>query len=166
MPPAVLRFLRDHGAETIPHPGGTLFEHVVRTAVTLSRWGCGPELVMAGLCHATYGTDGFPTALLPVDQRTVLEGLIGEAAEAIVYCYAASDRSVTWPGVGEPGLVAYRDRFTGAPSTLGGTMLRSYWTVTTANELDLVDRLPQGSDLLPVLQRGRDLLPAAAVALL
>jgi hypothetical protein len=88
--------------------------------------------------------------------------MIGTDAEAIVYRYAASDRSVTWAAIGEPGPVPYLDRFTGARTTIDGTELADYWTLSTANELDLVDRFPDGASVLPLLRAGTRFLPPRA----
>lgn len=54
-------FLRELGAEDIPHPGGTLLAHLRRVRTRLASWDARPALQLAGLCHAFYGTDGFPT---------------------------------------------------------------------------------------------------------
>jgi hypothetical protein len=68
---------------------------------------------------------------------------------------------VTWPHVDEPA-APYRDRFTGEDGTIAGDDLRVYWTISVANELDLVDRMPHGDYVLPYLRHGLHLLPAAA----
>jgi hypothetical protein len=38
-----------------------------------------------GLCHAAYGTDGFSTALLRLDERFMLAEMIGAETEQLVY---------------------------------------------------------------------------------
>jgi len=86
-------FLREHGADRMPHPGGTLYQHLVRVAGLLADWGADQDLQAAGLCHACYGTDGFPPSLLRPDEREILAGLIGERAEALVYLYGSCDRA-------------------------------------------------------------------------
>jgi hypothetical protein len=157
----VVEFLASRGARTLEHPGGTLLAHLERTASVLEAWGEPPAVVLAGLAHATYGTDGFPTGLATLEERPVVRELVGEEAEAIVYRYAASDRAVTWPHVDEVA-APYRDRFTGEDGTIDGDDLRTYWTITAANELDLVDRLPHGDYVLPYLRHGLHLLPGGA----
>ncbi|MGY5125449.1 DUF6817 domain-containing protein [Streptomyces nigrescens] len=76
--------LRELGAETLDHPGGTLLAHLRRVQEQLATWGARPALQLAGLCHAFYGTDGFATPLLPLDRRTELAAVIGAEAEALV----------------------------------------------------------------------------------
>ena len=151
--PATLRFLLDHGADTIDHPGGKLFDHLLRTAVTLAEWGAADDLVAAGLCHAVYGTDGFRVALRDLEERALVRDLLGDRAEAIVYVYAASDRSVTWDAPGDAAAVPYLDRFTGEARALDAGEAADYWTLTAANELDLVDRIPGADVIIGPLER-------------
>ncbi|MEU9838865.1 DUF6817 domain-containing protein [Actinomadura sp. NPDC048032] len=44
-----------------------------------------PALRLAGLCHAFYGTDGFPVALGSVRRRQELSEVIGTEAEDLVH---------------------------------------------------------------------------------
>jgi hypothetical protein len=156
--PTILRYLLDRGADDIDHPGGTLFEHVLRTAVTLAEWEASADLVSAGICHAAYGTDGFPVSLSGLDQRGIVRVMLGDRAESIVYLYAASDRAVTWGASPSAGRVPYRDRFTGERRMLSTTEASAYWTLTAANELDLLDRIPDPESILGPLERNREML--------
>ncbi|MCX4721803.1 hypothetical protein OG818_39560 [Streptomyces virginiae] len=108
----VVAWLRELGAREIAHPGGTLLTHLERVEALLGSWGARPALRRAGLCHAFYGTDGFPTALLPLARRAELAAVIGDEAEEIVYAYAACDRAASYPTLACEE-AAYRDRFTG-----------------------------------------------------
>jgi hypothetical protein len=47
--------------------------HLKRVKALLDSWGARPALAAAGLCHAFYGTDGFPTALLDLEHRADLD---------------------------------------------------------------------------------------------
>ena len=70
-----IQFLGAHGADgagQIAHLNGSLFDHLERTELLLRRWGCSETVSIAGLCHAAYGTDGFPTALVTLEDRDVL----------------------------------------------------------------------------------------------
>jgi hypothetical protein len=60
---AAIELLVSRGAHEITHPGGTLLAHLERVHALLDQWGARPALRLAGLCHAFYGTDGFPAAL-------------------------------------------------------------------------------------------------------
>jgi hypothetical protein len=134
---AVLRFLREHGAPGIPHPGGTLYEHLRRVDALLAEWGGDEDVRLAGLCHATYGTDGFDRSLLDVRERARLRAVAGERAERLVYLYGSLDRDVTYPRLGDPEVVV-RDRFTGTEHVPSEVDIRAIVEVTAANELDVL----------------------------
>lgn len=148
----ITRFLLDRGAGTVPHPGGTLYEHVVRVAGLLADWAAGDDLEAAGLCHACYETDGFGPALLDLADRSVLRGLIGERAEALVYLYGSCDRDAVYPLLGRSGPVRFRDRFTGRTRSVAEGETRAFVELTAANELDVLrhraDTARQGPNLL------------------
>ncbi|WP_405527111.1 hypothetical protein OG426_32080 [Streptomyces canus] len=156
--------LRRLGADRTPHPGGTLLAHLERVRIQLALWDARPALRLAGLCHAFYGTDGFPTALLPLDRRTELASVIGPDAEAIVHFYASCDRVATYPHLLEP---RFRDRFTGRTYAPDLVLRRDFAELTAANELDLARRDPAfrerwGPELLALLTRFRPLLSQLA----
>jgi catechol 2,3-dioxygenase-like lactoylglutathione lyase family enzyme len=154
-------FLISHGAEGIEHPGGTLLAHLRRVADQLAEWAAADDLVLAGLCHATYGTDGFGTALLPLRRRAELVNVIGAEAESLVYRYASCDRDATYPGLDGPGLVRFRDRFTGQWHRIDPA---DFLVLTAANELDVVAHNAElaaraGPALLELFTRTRRRLP-------
>ena len=156
--------LRRLGADRIAHPGGTLLTHLERVRIQLALWDARPALRLAGLCHACYGTDGFPTALLPLDRRTELASAIGPDAEVIVHFYASCDREATYPHLLEP---RFRDRFTGRTYVPDRALCRDFAELTAANELDLARRDPAfrqrwGPELLGLLTRFRPLLSQLA----
>ncbi|MFP3992278.1 hypothetical protein U9R90_33385 [Streptomyces sp. E11-3] len=154
------------GAETIQHPGGTLLAHLHRVQALLADWGARPALQLAGLCHAFYGTDGFPTALLDLAERPRLTAAIGQEAEDLVYFYASCDRATSYPTLASPN-APFRDRFTGEELTPSLTQRRDFAELTAANELDLARVNPafreeHGPDLLALLTRFRPLLTGNA----
>ncbi|WP_376732495.1 DUF6817 domain-containing protein [Streptomyces broussonetiae] len=160
--------LRRSGAEAVAHPGGTLLAHLDRVRRRLAGWSAPPALQLAGLCHACYGTDGFPAALLTLDRRADLASVIGAEAEATVYAYAACDRAATYPTLAAPGPGApLHDRFTGTARPIGLRLRRDIAELTAANELDLARHDPVfrdrwGPDLLALLTRLRPLLSEPA----
>ncbi len=158
--------LRRLGAAEMNHPGGTLLAHLERVQQQLAAWGAEPAVQLAGLCHACYGTDGFPTALLPLDRRQELAAVIGREAEALVYFYAGCDRRASYPGLANAD-AAFRDRFTGRTFTPDRALRRDFAALTAANELDiarldLAFRKAHGPGLLSLLQRLRPLLSPSA----
>ncbi|MFE5401802.1 DUF6817 domain-containing protein [Streptomyces sp. NPDC004596] len=161
-----LALLRECGAETMAHPGGTLLAHLRRVQDRLALWQARPALRLAGLCHAFYGTDGFPGALLPVTRRAELAAVIGAEAEAIVYLYASCDRGATYPGLARPD-APFHDRFTGEPHVPGPRSRRDFAELSAANELDLARLDPAfrerwGAELLALFTRLEELLSPAA----
>ena len=120
------------------HPGGRLLDHLHRVRDLLADWGADVDVQVAGLCHATYGTDGFDPSLLAVTDRATLVGLIGERAEALVYLYASCDRSVVYPRIGRAEPVVFRDRFTLAEHAPDVADVRAFLEITAANELDVL----------------------------
>lgn len=158
--------LRESGAESIAHPGGTLLTHLQRVQVRLATWKARPALQLAGLCHAFYGTDGFPTALLPLDRRKDLAAVIGAEAEAIVHLYASCDRKATYPILNQTD-AAFYDRFTGRSRNPGPQLRMDFAELSAANELDLahVDsafRDMWRHELLALFTRLQNLLSADA----
>jgi hypothetical protein len=136
--PEIREFLLARGAGQLPHPGGTLYEHLNRVAALLAEWGAGEDLQTAGLCHAFYGTDGFGQALLTVDERPVLRALAGARVESLVYLYGSCDRAAVYPFLAGSGPVRFRDRFTGGTHTPPERDIRAFTELTAANELDVM----------------------------
>ncbi|MFF2775993.1 DUF6817 domain-containing protein [Streptomyces sp. NPDC058052] len=161
-----LTILRAAGAEEIEHPGGTLLAHLQRVSALLSSWGARPALVSAGLCHAFYGTDGFPVALLDLEHRTELVEAIGVEAEALVYFYASCDRESSYRELTD-SRGPFVDRFTGTRMRPSLAARQDFAELTAANELDIAAISPEariryGADLLDLFTRWRPLLSDAA----
>ncbi|MBR7833234.1 hypothetical protein KDL01_08155 [Actinospica durhamensis] len=163
-----VELLEAAGAARIEHPGGTLLDHLKRVEAVLDTWGARPALASAGLCHAFYGTDGFPTSLLELEHRAALAEAIGAEVEDLVYFYASCDRKASYRGLAEQdGL--FRDRFTGAEFPPTAQQRRDFAELTAANELDLAAVNPDiraryGSGLRTLFGRWRPLLSAPAWA--
>jgi hypothetical protein len=155
---AIERFLASLGAATLPHPGGTLLEHLSRVRRRLAEWQAAPEVQVAGLCHAAYGTDGFATSLLGTEgiestegmgatgRREVLAALIGEQAEELVYLYGSCERRSTYPRFGSQDPVCFRDRFTGTDHMPGAAQAQGFAEITVANELDVISHNPEAAE--------------------
>jgi hypothetical protein len=134
---AALALLDELGAGDIAHPGGDLRSHLVRTHDTLRAWAAPDDVCLAGLIHAAYGTDGFPLALLPLDDRPRLRSLIGVGAEAIVYRYCSCSRTVSYAQLGQVPW-PLTDRFTGDVVLLSEDEAAAFAVLTIANERDIV----------------------------
>lgn len=144
------------GADEVEHAGGSLYVHLYRVAKRLADLGASDELVLVGLAHAAYGTDGFPTPLFDWQtERSVLEAVVGPAAETQIYRYCACDREPTWQDLAEHHTIA--NRFTGTSEELDGDDLRDFVDLCIANELDVLDHAPRLEPTLrPYL---RELIP-------
>jgi hypothetical protein len=156
------------GADEIDHAGGSLYVHLHRVAKRLRSLGASETLVLAGLAHAAYGTDGFPTHLFDHEtERPVLAAVIGAEAEAIVYRYGACDRETTWRDLAEHRTVT--DRFTGTSEELGTEALRDFVDLTVVNELDVLEHDPERAEklrpfLAELLPRWQSLASPAVLA--
>jgi hypothetical protein len=135
-------FLKSHGADQTPHVNSNLFTHLEGTCELLREWGNAAPLCLAGLCHAVYGTDGFPVAFLDPSQRSELREIVGAEAEAIVYFYASCDRRYLYPQIERGAPVEFRDRFGEAVFVPDGALFRSFLELTFANELELAMTTP------------------------
>jgi hypothetical protein len=154
------------GAAALPHPGGTLLAHLGRVTSRLAAWDARPDLRLAGLCHAFYGTDGFADSLLPLERRGELAAAIGAEAEELVHFYASCDREFSYAGLTrDDGL--FRDRFTDRTFLPTARQRADFAELTAANELDLAAVNPEfrerwGGELLELFTRWRPLLSEAA----
>lgn len=158
----VVESLASCGANEIPHPGGTLLAHLERVHALLGEWGARSVVRLAGLCHAYYGTDGFPTALGDMAQREELAAIIGEEPERLVYFYACCDRRFSYPHLGEQE-GPFKDRFTGTVLCPPLRLRRDFAELTAANELDIMQvnsdlRAQYGPGLLRLFTSWRKLL--------
>jgi hypothetical protein len=138
---AAVELLKRLGAQSIPHVNTDLLTHLEGTERILRSWGADEHLCLAGLCHAAYGTDGFPIALVPLPERSVLVSAVGPVAEAIVYRYASCDRQHLYPQLGAAEL-SFRDRFTGGEILAGPDVLRPFADLTIANEYEIYVSCP------------------------
>jgi len=127
------------GAEDVDHLGSDLLTHLLGTERILLSWRAPHPIVLAGLCHAAYGTAGFPLSLLDLADRPRLADVIGAEAEAAVYLYCSCTRDGWQQQLRQP-VVTFEDRFTGERFPLDPAGLRSLALITAANELDLTRR--------------------------
>ena len=134
----IVAFLESRAAGEVAHVAQTLFEHLQGTYELLREWGNPADVCHAGLCHALYGTDGLPVALLDVrTERDALATVIGAEAESQVYLYASCDRSYLYPQLGTTERPSFRDRFTGAVFVPDPPAFAAFMELTFANELDM-----------------------------
>jgi hypothetical protein len=131
-------WLRERGAEGIPHAGGSLYQHLGRVCERLTGHGAGEAACLAALAHAAYGTDGFAVSLLDVTDRATLRALIGAEAEEMVYRYGGCDRGRTWLAL--PATRLIWSRFTEHAEAPTPDGLRAFVDLSIVNELDVYER--------------------------
>ncbi|WP_328468089.1 hypothetical protein OHA21_50820 [Actinoplanes sp. NBC_00393] len=136
----VREWLQQSGADTIRHPGGTLYAHLCRVEERLGKLGHGDDVCAAGLTHAAYSTDGFDLALVFWQERERLRDLVGAPAEELVYRYGACDRDRTWARLAETKQIT--DRFTGGTAELTAEDLTPFVDLSIVNELDVFEQAP------------------------
>ena len=144
-------FLRTYETGEIAHFNGDFFSHLRGTAELLFEWGNTEYVYLAGLCHAVYGTQGFPQGILKPNERHRLQEIIGLDAEGVAYFYCSCDRSCLYPTIGAPGGFKFRDRFTGHTFEPSEQMVRDFLEVTFSNEVEL------GSLSQEFVNKGREL---------
>lgn len=129
--------LMELGADNIEHLDGSLLNHLKGTYMLLKSWGAEPDLCIAGLYHAVYGTSGFGEIIISQDDRDKIKEIIGEQSERIVYLYCACDRDFFWPQIGIKTNPTFRDRFLGTEYSLSLNELKLFCELTVANELEI-----------------------------
>ena len=145
-----------------------MVEHLYRAASIVAGWGADSSLQNVALLHAAYGTDGFDGALLPIEDRHVLQVVAGQTVEESVYLYGSCDRATTYPRLAR-GEMVFTDRFTGSPRTVDDVLASQFVELTAANELDVMThsaelRARHASDVTAWLVAGADLLSMPALA--
>jgi hypothetical protein len=133
-----------------------LHPHLRRTALWLERWQVPEHVQLAGLCHATYGTDGFATAL--ADDREPLRAAIGARAEQLVHDYCVCDRAHFAAQLGGTAL-RLRDRVCGQERLLEPNEVSELVLLTLANELDVALHSADAALLAAIAALFRKLAP-------
>lgn len=132
---SLVAFLRELGADRVPHSSRNLLEHLAGTAAIVQRWGGSPELCRAALFHSVYGTTSFNAALLTPEARGRLAEKIGPAAERLVYLFCYADRLRLFrDSSGDPARVSLRDGR--GEDVLDPAELRQLRLLILANALD------------------------------
>ena len=81
------KFLLEVGTKNQPHGHRTLYEHLIGTWKLLKEWGCSRDICNAGLFHSIYGTQVYLPSTIPIEDRKVVQNLIGKTAENLVYLF-------------------------------------------------------------------------------
>jgi hypothetical protein len=84
-------FLIEAGTIDQAHSGRTLHEHLVGTWTLLTDWHCSVDICNAGLFHSIYGTATFKPKTVSIDDRDVIQEMIGDRAENLVHLFCTTD---------------------------------------------------------------------------
>ena len=135
-------FLVAHAAETAPHTGGGLLDHLLGTAALLRQWGARETLVRAGLFHSVYGTESYRNVVVPPTLRGEVRALVGEEAEAIVWRFGAMEKDSLYANLSRAHTYSITDRFSGETCPLSSAELADQYELTVANWLEQRPRVP------------------------
>lgn len=168
-PETLFAQLHAMGAGEFAHLNGSLAAHLRGTEALLRSWGASELVCVAGLYHAVYGTDGYPTALTGLNARSQISSLIGMEAEALTYLYGACNRAVFYPRIGGESQFLFADRFQAAEYAISIEQLKNLCELILANELEIAlnsaeFRANYGPQLAPLFERMRGLVSEAGFA--
>lgn len=82
---------------SIDHSGRNFLQHLFMVYEILRVWGNSPTVSCAGLFHSIYGTEFFKTSVFDKTQRSELQLLLGQEAEALSYAFCFLNRSDIQP---------------------------------------------------------------------
>jgi aspartate beta-hydroxylase len=96
---AVVAFLRERGADELPHgTGRTLLAHLRGCEAIAGRWDQPDWLRRAALLHSVYGTDTYSRRLIAHERRDEVRAVAGERAERIAFLFATAPRRAMFAG--------------------------------------------------------------------
>lgn len=161
------RQLIELGAGEFEHVDGSLIAHLEGTRCLLKEWNASEVLQDAGLYHAAYGTSGFDENLFELTQRKEVAGVIGSAAENIVYHYCACDREAFFAQFGQVEKPLFYDRISAEKSIISQELLQQLCELIVANEIEIAMNNPNfmaqhGNELLELFARMQHFLSLCA----
>ena len=91
----IQEFLTDLGADKIGHNSSNLMNHLIRTYDLLKKYGHSDLICSAGALHSIFGTNVFKTKMLDINQRSLVESIIGTNATDLVELFSSLNRPNT-----------------------------------------------------------------------
>lgn len=133
--------LKDHGADSKPHSGRMLLDHLVGTCKLLQQWGCRSALCLAGLYHSVYGTEEFDRPTVNLEDRQKVREQIGQEAEELAWIFCVLDRTTFLPF--DPSTLGYavRNRHNRQLIPVSPEQWQDLVDLTFANTLENMPRL-------------------------
>lgn len=96
---AAVGYLHTRREVHMGHSGTSLLDHLLGVHDKLRAWGCDDAVCFAGLYHSVYGTEHFRRQLIPLSERPVVAGVIGDRAERLAYAFCMMDTGAFTKGV-------------------------------------------------------------------
>lgn len=161
------RKLIELGAGEFEQVDASLIAHLEGTRCLLKEWNASQVLQDAGLYHAAYGTSASAQNLFELTQRTEVAGVIGSAAENIVYHYCTCDREVFFAQFGLVERPVFYDRITAKKAELSDELLQQLCELSAANETETALNnttfvLQHGAGLVELFGRMQNFLSLSA----
>ena len=136
-----LDLLLDLNADTNPHSGGALLDHLRGTHDLLQEWGNDQAVCVGGLFHSIYGTQSYRTQSASLEDRHRIRAVVGERAERLAFLFGVSNRGEFFDALGRDQATLWnRIHKQAAPVTHGE--LRDLIEMEMANFVEFMPRLP------------------------
>ena len=87
----LISFLKDIGADKLPHKSGSLYDHLLRTYHIIKSIGMNDILALAGGLHSVYSTNYYKTACLPFTSDRIAE-TFGPEVDRLVRLFCTIDK--------------------------------------------------------------------------
>ncbi|MBT8144865.1 MAG: tetratricopeptide repeat protein [Gammaproteobacteria bacterium] len=96
-----IAFLERFSADEVAHSEHNLISHLDGVRQVLVEWDESESLCDAGLFHSVYGTESFPTSVLPHGLRDRVRALIGDDAERLAWLFGVMRKNQFYAQLGE-----------------------------------------------------------------
>ena len=130
------RFLIEHEAIARSHSSRTLFDHLVGTRALLIDWSVETSISDAGLFHAVYGTESFPTAMVTTHLRGDVQTVIGCEAEFLAHAFGVMTKQSFYANLDQSDGYHVISRLDGDEIPVSDTQLNALCHISVANWLE------------------------------
>lgn len=130
------RFLIEHKAIAKSHSRRTLFDHLIGTRTLLIDWSVETPVSDAGLFHAIYGTESFPTAIVSPRLRQDVQVVIGREAEFLAHAFGIMTKESFYQNLDRSDGYRIISRVDGADIPISETQFTALCHVSVANWLE------------------------------
>lgn len=132
----IFKKLKSFGIFEQSHTEQDLVRHLEGTYRILKSWDCSEDLCLAGLCHSIYGTESYTKQTVPLEERELVQKLIGDNAEELVYYFGAHVKNHFWELLDKEDNFEIKDRFSKELISVTREVINDLVTLTLANWLE------------------------------